>query len=56
MLLASDDEGQYSDDDPSNHNFCIEYALTAGQTVYIKVTGTVFWGTYEYYFMVSKVG
>ena len=51
-----DDDGLNTEDDPFNYNFCIEYYLTAGQTAYIKVTGTAMWDIYDYYFVVSKVG
>ena len=50
----------YNDDDEmaeyGDYNAGLVVALDAGQTVYIKVSGIVFWDIYEYYFMISKVG
>ena len=37
--MLRDADGMYSEDDPFNYNFCIEYTLIAGQTVYVLVSG-----------------
>ena len=37
--MLRDADGMYSEDDPFNYNFCIEYTLIAGQTVYLLVSG-----------------
>ncbi|MBR2964990.1 MAG: hypothetical protein IKC34_00400 [Clostridia bacterium] len=57
VLLSYDDDGLNDPiNDSSNFNFCIEYELSAGQAVYIKVGGYAIGDTYDYYFIVSKVG
>ena len=58
-LLASNDDAFNVEDDQFNYNFGIEYTLTAGQKVYIRVGGYEnddYYTDYSYDLYVEKAG
>ena len=53
MLLASDDDGMMSEDDPSNYGFKMEREMSAGEKVYVRIRS---YSEAEYGFYINKVG